>query len=121
MIAYQIMIEGVFLKVPGEVGNRYGFHTTFYVDANNASNAVHRVRSLLKDRMGAHGVKEVDTGIFKTYLWVHDLWEITGDKLSRNEGRDSGFTFFQIRRLEGLFLYFRRLFFTKFKPWLMIQ
>ena len=107
--------------VPGESGVRYGFHTTFYVEANNASNAAYRVRSLLKDRMETHGVERVNVGIIKTYLWVHDLWEITDDKLSRNREGDSGFTFFRIKRFEIAFFYFRRLFFMKFKPWLMIQ
>lgn len=114
------MIEGVFVKISPESRTMHGFHSTFYLEANNAQNAVHRVRPLIRERLQAHGVTEIESGIFNTYFWVHDIWEITGDKLSENEGRDSGFSFFRIGHIEGFYLYVRRLFFLKFRPWLMV-
>lgn len=55
------------------------------------------------------------------YYWVHDIWEVTVEKYSENEGHDSGFTFFIIGRMEKLFLAIRRLFFNKYRQWLLVQ
>jgi hypothetical protein len=121
MNAYQIMIEGVFAIVPATDGKDvHGFHSTFYLEAINASNALQRVAPLLRERMRVHGVKEVNVGSFKTYCWVHDIWEISDDKLSQAAGEDFGFTFFRVGGFERFYLFLRRLFFEKFRPWVLV-
>lgn len=121
MVAYEVMVEGTFVDVEGKHGARYGFHSTFVLEANNAPNAAHRVSSLVKSRLDIHGVRPVDAGICKSYFWVHDIWEIDIDRLSRNQGRDNGFTFFRISRIGVPYLYARRLFLARFKPWLIVS
>ncbi|WP_457022053.1 hypothetical protein [Luteimonas sp. A611] len=115
------MIEGVFVRSP-ELGRLTGgFHATFFVTAVNAANASYKVKELLAKRMVAHFVVGVDTGLFMAYYWVHDIWEVTMEKYSENEGHDSGFTFFHIGRMEKLFLAARRLFFNRHRQWLLVQ
>lgn len=120
MTLYQIMIEGVFVNAPELGPDVGGFHTTFYLEANNAANAAHRVRSSLTDRMVRHGISENKSGVLKAYYWVHDLWEVTEEKFLQHEQRDSGFTFFRIGRLEKFYLIMRRSFFQRYRPWLLI-
>lgn len=121
MNAYQVMVEGVFVRSP-ELGRiTGGFHTTFFVRAINAANASYKVKGLLAKRMAAHSVVGVDAGWFTAYYWVHDIWEVTVEKHSESEGHDSGFTFFLIGRMEKLFLAARRLFFNKYRQWLLVQ
>lgn len=120
MVAYEIMVEGAFVDIPGKHDACYGFHSTFFLEANNASNAAHRVSSLVKRRLEVHGVRQIDTGIFKSYFWVHDIWEVDGDRLSKNHEKDLGFTFFRIGRLESVYLHIRRFFLGRFRPWLLV-
>ncbi|USI99285.1 hypothetical protein MUG10_14470 [Xanthomonas prunicola] len=121
MNAYQIMIEGVFVKSP-EMGRLTGgFHTTFFVIAVNAANASHKAKELLEKRMAAHSVVGVGAGWFASYYWVHDIWEVTAGKYSENEGHDSGFTFFLIGRMEKFFLAARRLFFSNYRQWILVH
>lgn len=121
MLAYQVMVEGVFVSISENTRTRYGFHSTFYMEANNAQNAVQRVGKLMNERLEHHDVKRIETGIFETYVLVQDIWEITSDKLSKNQGKDFGFSFFRIGRIESIYLYFRRLFLSRFRPWLMVR
>lgn len=118
MIPYQIMIEGVFLDAPVQVDSACGFHATFYLEANSAANAVQRVKAELQERLEAHRVHE--SKAHKAYFWVHGIWEITAEKYAANVGKDYGFSFFQIGRIEGVYLRMRRLFFLKFRPWLLV-
>lgn len=114
------MVEGVFLHAP-ELGDEVGgFHATFFLRANNATNAAHRVRDLLAIRMSHHGVTKSKGVLLNTYCWVHDLWEITDERLSQEEFNDSGFTFFSIGWFEKFYLAFRRVLFARFRPWLLI-
>lgn len=115
------MIEGVFIHAPELEGVVGGFHATFFVRANSAANAVSRARRLLADRMSDHGITKNEKGLLRTYCWVHDLWEVTEDRLSQDENKDSGFTFFRIGRIDRLYLAYRRLFLQRFKPWLLAQ
>jgi hypothetical protein len=121
MTSYQVMVEGVFVyarELEGDIG---GFQTTFFLSANNASNAVHRIRDLLTTRMDHHGVAESKERLLKSYYWVHDIWEITEDRLLQEGARDSGFTFFRIRWYEKIYLALRRIYFERFKPWLLVS
>lgn len=120
MVAYQIMIEGLFVEVPG-ISQRFGFHSTFYLEANNAPNAIHRVATLLKERLLAHGIAMAEGGPCKTYFWVHDIWEIADEKFTQNFAKDQGFSFFRIRWLETLYLSLRRLYLVRFRPWIMVK
>lgn len=120
MTPYQILVEGVFVKTLGAGDSTFGFHTTFYVMANNAANAVHRVAPMLENRIAAHGFATIEHGASRTYCFVRDIWEVTGEKLSQNDGKDLGFSFFEIGSIEKGYLMFRRAFFKRFKPWLMI-
>lgn len=120
MTPYQVMIEGVFVHSPELQGRAGGFHTTFFINANNAVNAVDRARILLADRMHHHGVYSSSRGIQRTYFWVHDLWEISAERLSQDSGHDTGFTFFRIGRSERIYLALRCLFFQRFRPWLLV-
>lgn len=121
MTPYQVMIEGVFVVVAAEADSVLGFHTTFYVMANNASNAAHRTSGLIAERMQAHSVKESSSsGLFKTHYVVHDIWEVTEQKFQEHSGLDSGFTFFRIRPFERLQLAFRHFFLQRAKPWRLV-
>ena len=121
MTSYQVMVEGVFVHARELEGGVGGFQTTFFLSANNASNAVHRVRDLLVDRMNHHGVTESGGRLLKSYYWVHDIWEITEDRLLQEGSRDSGFTFFCIRWYEKVHFALRRIYFNRFKPWLLVS
>ncbi|MEI2454412.1 MULTISPECIES: hypothetical protein [Lysobacter] len=121
MALYQILVEGVFVTSP-ELGKDVGgFHTTFYVKANGAANAVHRVGDPLAERMLRHQVLARQAKLLKAYFWVDDLWEVSEEKFLQNEGRDSGFTFFRIGLLERVHLALRREHFKIAKPWLLID
>ena len=76
---------------------------------------------MIQERLDVHGVGKVDVGLFKTYYWVHDIWEVGASKLEEKAGRDLGFSFFQIGRMERFYLYLRYLFFLRFKPWLLVE
>lgn len=121
MTPYQIVVEGIFVDVPGTDRTAFGFHTTFYVMANNAPNAVHRVGSMLANRLAVHGVSVIEHGVFGTYCYVRDIWEITSEKFTQNDGKDLGFSFFEIGRLEKIYLALRRTFLRRLKPWLFIS
>ncbi len=120
MVAYQVMIEGVFLEAPS-ISQRCGFHSTFYLRANNAPNAIHRVAQFLDERLLAHGISATTGGPYRTYFWVSNIWEITDDKFTQNANKDHGFSFFRIGRLEAFYLSFRRFFFLRFRPWLLVS
>lgn len=122
MTPYQVMIEGVFVGVPSETESGLGFHTTFYVMANNASNAVRRTSSLIVKRMQDHSIKEASSsGLFKAHYVVHDIWEVTEQKFQEQSDRDSGFTFFRIRLIDRLQLALRHLYLQRVKPWRLVQ
>ncbi len=120
MAYYQVMIEGIFVTMGAECGGNLGFHTTFYVNANNAPNAVHRARNLITSRMKAHDVGELKSSAFKTHYVVHDIWEVTDQKFNEHSGRDSGFTFFRIRPLERVQLALRHALLKITKPWRLV-
>lgn len=120
MVPYQVMVEGVFVHAPVFEGGSGGFHATFFLRANNASNAAHRVRELLVDRMILHGVRGMEDGVLKSYYWVHDIWEVTEERLLSEELKDTGFTFFRIRWHEKFYLALRRIYFDKFRHWLLV-
>lgn len=121
MTPYQILVEGVFVDALGAGNAASGFHATFYVMANNATNAVHRVGPLLASRIADHGFSTVKSGTFRTYCFVRDIWEVTGEKFSANDGKDLGFSFFEVGRFEKIYLMLRRVFLKRFKPWLLIS
>jgi hypothetical protein len=121
MTPYQVVIEGVFVAVTSEADCSLGFHSTFYVMANSASNAVHRTRSLIAARMRTHAVKETNSfSFFKTHYVVHDIWEVTEQKFEEQKDRDLGFTFFRIRLLERLHLAIRYQYLKRVKPWRLV-
>lgn len=121
MTPYQILIEGVFVTGPGLERQPGGFHATFHMRAINAANAAHRARDLLLDRMTHHGVCAGGAGLLKTYCWVHDLWEVTEERLLAYEGRDTGFTFFRIGAFERIGLALRGEFSRRRRPWLLVD
>ena len=121
MIPYQILIEAVFVRASETSIERLGFYSTFYVMANNASNAAHNVTAMLIDKMIRHNIVENTAGVFKTYYWIHDIWEVTQSKFNENNGKDSGFGFFKIGFFEQFYLVLRYAFFLRFKPWLIIR
>lgn len=117
MIAYYVMVEGVFVHAPelgAEIG---GFHTTFYLRANSGANAVHRVAELLDTRMRLHQVSGRPNGVLRTYCWVHSCMEIAEEDFGQCEQRDTGFTFFRIGWFERFHLAVRRLILQRYKPW----
>ena len=116
MRIYQLMVEGVFIRAPELGPDVGGFQATFFIRSANAASAVDRVRSVLLDRMNAHGVATIDTGIFRAYFSVRDIWEISEDRMLSVEGRDLGFTFFSIGGAERLHLALRRILLAVFKP-----
>jgi len=120
MVPYQIMVEGVFIRSPVFDGRLGGFQSTFFLHANNASNAAHRVREVLAARMSRHGVSDGKGGVLESYFWVPDIWEVTEERLLQAELKDAGFTFFRIRWYEKPFLALRRVYFGKFRPWLLV-
>lgn len=121
MVPYQVVIEGVFVRI-GADSEALGFHSTFYVFAGSASNAVHRTRDLVAKRMHAHHVVEAGSSrLFQPHYLVHDIWEITEKKFEENEHRDSGFTFFRIRSFEKLQLAVRHMFIKRTKPWRLLS
>jgi hypothetical protein len=120
MVPYQVMVEGVFVHAPVFEEDLGGFQATFFLRANNASNAVHRVRELLVARMIRHGVRGAEDGVLKSYYWVHDIWEVTEERLLQGEPKETGFTFFCIRRHEKFYLSLRRIYFEKFRHWLLV-
>ncbi|WP_411851531.1 hypothetical protein ACLB90_02840 [Stenotrophomonas sp. LGBM10] len=120
MVSYQVMVEGVFIRSPVLDKRLGGFQTTFFLRANNASNAAHRVRELLVARMSRHDVSDEENGVLKSYFWVHDIWEVTEERLLQAKLKDAGFTFFFIRWYEKPFLALRRVYFDKFRPWLLV-
>ncbi|WP_295924225.1 hypothetical protein [uncultured Xanthomonas sp.] len=116
---YQVQVEGNFVHAPVLEGKLGGFQTTFFLSANNAKNAIHKVRTMLVDRMDRNSVFREDHGFFKSYFWVNDIWEINENKMLEKHG-DSGFTFFRINFYEFLSLSIRRFYLVKVKPWLLI-
>jgi hypothetical protein len=121
MKPFQIMIEGVFVASPVFEGKVGGFHTTFFLKANNASNAVRRVAPMLKERMARHGVLDDRSARLASYYWVHDIWSVTEEAFVEREGRDLGFSFFRIGPLERIHLAMRGAWFRRRKPWLMVE
>ncbi|MBE0314182.1 hypothetical protein [Xanthomonas citri] len=84
------MVEGVFIKILGGKEGVSGFHATFYVMANNAQNAVHRVGPLVVNRMAVHGISAT-AGVFGTYYFVRDIWEVVSGNFSQDNEGDLGF------------------------------
>lgn len=119
MTPYQVVIEGVFVEVPN-FGALCGFHTTFYIEANNATNAVIRAGHALAQRLERHNVVPRSDGSFTTYYVVRDIWHVTDSKLQESNARDLGFSFFSIGRLEKYFLALRHALVKRFKPWTLL-
>lgn len=117
MKSYQVMIEGVFVEAPELHGKCGGFHATFFLQANNAPHAMHRVRAMLSERMSKHGVKQGA----ESYFWAHDVWDITEERFLECEGRDEGFKCFRIGMIERIKLGFQGRWFRKRKPWLLVS
>lgn len=121
MSSYKLMVEGVFVYAQELAGDIGRFHTTFFLQASNASNAVYRVCGLLAARIGRHGIAESGGVLFKSYYWAHDIWEITEDQVLQGDSKDSGFTFFHIRWYEKAYLSLMGIYFNRFKPWVLIK
>lgn len=119
MIPYQILVEGVFIEVAGFPGP-CGFHTTFFVKANSAVNAVHRVKTMLSERQALSRISAIEHGIFSTYYIVRDIWEIGDDDPEFSETKGSGFSFFAIGSLEKFILAIRHLFLKCFRAWRLL-
>lgn len=115
------MIEGVFIISPELEGRPGGFQTTFFVLAINAANAAKKAEKLLGERMEIHSVVGIDSGIFMAYYSVREIWEVTLEKYSNNEGGGSGFTFFLIGRFEMFFLVCRGVFLRRYRQWLLVR
>ena len=111
------MIEGVFVDAPALHGKCGGFHATFFLQANTAPHAMHRVRAMLSERMAKHGVKQRPD----SYFWAHDVWDITEERFLENEGRDEGFTCFPIGVIARIRMGFRGRWMRKRKPWLLVS
>lgn len=118
---YQIMIEGVFVGAQALGTHIGGFHTTFFLKANNVPNAIHRSRELLSDRMDRHHIVRSDSGALKSYFWAQDIWEITEDRMLQGSSTDTGFTFFLAPWYEKLYLAMRRGYLQRYRPWLLLR
>lgn len=118
MSSYQIIVEGVFVGVR-EQRQRVGFHTTFFLEANSAANAAHKVRNSLQKRMQNHEVVWTLSGPYRSYFWIHNIWEVASET-DQYAGQDLGFSFFLIGRVEGVYLVLRHWFLKTFRSWLMI-
>lgn len=115
------MIEGVFVTSPELQDATGGFHATFFVSAMNANNALKKVSELLRERMSVHLVSGGNDGPYASYYWVFDIWEISDEKFISNEGKDLGFTFFMIGLLDRYIFAFRRLYYLKFRNWVLVK
>lgn len=113
---YEFMVEGIFIQASGLGADVGGFQATFFIKSSNVATAVDRMRRVLSDRMSAHFVATVETGVFRTYFCIRDVWEVAEERMFEFEGRDLGFTFFRIGKVECMYLAFRRVLLRMFRP-----
>ncbi len=113
---YEFMVEGIFVRASGLGADVGGFQATFFIKSSNVATAVDRMRWVLLDRMGSHFVSTIEMGLFRTYFSIRDVWEISEGRMFEFEGRDLGFTFFRIGKVERMCLAFRRMLLRIFRP-----
>ena len=113
---YAFMVEGVFVRASGLGADVGGFQATFFIKSSSVATAVDRVRWVLSDRMSAHFVSTIEMGLFRTYFSIRDVWEVSEGRMFEFEGRDLGFTFFRIGKVECMCLAFRRMLLRIFRP-----
>lgn len=117
MKPYKVVVEAIFVDLPNEdLKGRHGFFATFYVLANGAKNAVHRVSDLLQRQMHANAIQETDSGLFRTRYFVHDLWEVDDATYAENADNDSGFTLFRMNAVAEICALLRVTFLEWCKP-----
>lgn len=113
---YELIVEGVFVRASGLGADVGGFQATFFIKSSNVVSAVDRMRRVLPDRMSAHFVATIEAGVFRTYFSICDVWEVSEERMSEFEGRDLGFTFFRIGKVECMCLAIRRVLLSVFRP-----
>lgn len=111
---YQLSIDGVFVHAP-ELGSEVGgFYTTFFLAANNAPNAKHKARILLSDRMNHHKVLPALAWPTVSYFCVHELLEVSAERVVEKGSIDLGFTFYRIGVIDRFTLAIRGAFLRRF-------
>lgn len=106
---FEVMIEGVFVSSSRSGGRWSGFHASFYLRAPSDSKALTEVEHLLAERMAAHGIGGSDTGVYRRYYWVRNIWRWPAAFFDCREGRDAGFALFPLGFFERQTLAARHL------------
>jgi len=104
------MIEGIFVSSSRSGGRWSGFHASFYLRASSESEAVAEVAHLLAERMAAHGIGGSDTGVYRRYYWVKNIWRWPASFFDCRDGCDAGFAFFRLGFFERQMLALRYLY-----------
>ena len=106
---FEVMIEGIFVSSTRSDGRWSGFHASFYLRATSESEALIEVAHLLAERMVAHGIGGSDTGVYRRYFWVKNIWNWPAAYFDCREGCDAGFALFPLGFFERQTLAARHL------------
>ncbi|MCL6712579.1 hypothetical protein M8R20_36950 [Pseudomonas sp. R2.Fl] len=116
MKLYKVQIEGILVEVSLDgVKDVCGLFTTFYVDANSARNAVHRVGELLNSRLVEHKIKILHGRFVQSLFFVKDIWEVDGAAGSGGEYGTGGFSLYRTRGVSLVGSVLRSVFIRRFK------
>lgn len=94
---YKIVIEGVFVNIDID-GKRVlcGFFSTFYVSSVDAVAALAKAGQALAVRMAASRVDFSGGGLFSSFFFARNFYEVKKEMVIENSNAKGGFTFFRL-------------------------
>jgi hypothetical protein len=120
MKAYRIIIEGVFVTLPGDK-SKYGFFLTLHIEAKSAADAIKYAHGMLRSRLINSHVGECSGGICATHYLVGDIWEIDPSAHKKFPDGDGGFIFHPLRGSDKITAIIRNGWIRVFKPHLLLS
>lgn len=121
MKVYKIFVQGTFLILPGSGRSRVGAYYTFFARSASANSAVEIVKNTLINRLKHENIGVVNSGFFKTYFTIRNIWEVLDDHDSGGWSNCEGASFFKIGALDRLYMGFERILLKKSKHFISID
>lgn len=116
MRSFEFIVECFFIRAHVMGADVGGFKSTFFIKAKDVNSAADRLRWMILHRMSGHEVTAAQAGLFRTYFYISDVWEVAEERMSKHGGRDLGFTYFSIGRFECLSLVLNQVLLKAFRP-----
>ena len=77
MKTYKVVIETLFVRLPGEP-DMFGFFSTYFIESGSATAAARKAGRMAREVISGLGVEQVARGAFAPSVCIKDIWEMQG-------------------------------------------